>query len=67
MSAVFVPNENNAPLIVHSYAVPAFQIPVKRFQLIARRRIQICKPAGVLDHIQLPPHDLGDIRPACSL
>jgi hypothetical protein len=48
------PSETDTELIVDPDAVPALEIPGKRFQPVSRRNSQIIKPPRGIQQVQLP-------------
>ena len=58
------PSEHDAPLIVHPDAVLSCQLAPQRLQAVGRWRTQITERVGVMEHIELPPDDGGDLPPS---
>jgi hypothetical protein len=54
LSGFGIPLEDEAPLLVDPYRMPAIKVAGQLFEMIARRHAQVSIRRGVIDQLQLP-------------
>lgn len=61
VSAVRLPHEADAPLVVHPDAVLALSVSLQGLEPVTRRRSQVLNVLSSVKHAQLAPHGRLDI------